>query len=68
MNNASKGHCVTVTPQGKRGMFLSSSGILGNDNPPGITTPSPQTSFNRDQEWEFLLLFGVDGPFAGPSW
>jgi hypothetical protein len=49
-------------------MFLSSSGILGNDNPPGITTPSPQTSFNRDQEWEFLLLFGVDGPFAGPSW
>ena len=33
MNNASKGHCVTVTPQGKSDVFLSSEWILGNENP-----------------------------------
>ena len=32
MNNASKGHCVTVTPQGKQNGYLSASGSLGNDN------------------------------------
>ena len=36
MNNASKGHCVTVTPQGNRTLFLLPERFRGNEKPLGL--------------------------------
>ena len=33
MNNASKGHCVTVTPQGKNVLFNLRHGLTATRNP-----------------------------------